>query len=755
MADCFSPEEAAKLGLEGMSEDEVLKALQDWTVDLNIAKRQSKIQAIVFGRAKNKMMGYKDGGDVKNGLQSLIARDRNEASRIVDGEGLGADLDSKIGSIRARYQSRAYDMIEELSSRWFGLSKRGDHGYNVMRALWGDNVDPKFKRMAADWEALTTDIRIRFNKAGGDIPELKDWRLTMKDSPDLMRSKGKEAWVSDIKKNGDLKRMGIDEADADKVLGEMYDKRMAESITGELDDSYRNTSKVANRHQDRRRIHYKDSDAWIAHHKEFSDSTVYDSMMDYISMMSNEIGLMENFGPNAKLTFESLAHIVDSTAGKGSSRVARNTFAELSGELNPDNSTLSKVGEMIRNWTSFAKLPGAVLSAPPDVLSNMMTARYNGFSGMKTFTSAMKLLATANTKKSRKLAADLGMQLDFMIDAAHAAGRYFEVGGHGASATAAGFTIKFGGLNHWTMAQKMSFHFNFMEELGKSDIRLNEDLMSSFERYGIGDDIVSEIVNSTKMERGGISFLDPQKLSPEAAEAVTAMIHAETKVAVPEADARVRAALHQGTKRGDVGGEAIRFITMFKTFTGSVMLGNWARIHKGTSYSGAGRIGAAASLFVGTTILGAMSLQMKEIAKGKDPHNMEHTTFWSDAILQGGGTALVGDVFSSDARDFGTLADYLGGPGVSALNDIFWRGALGTIDDAKKGNLESERMWRRLGNPVIKMVPNFPVINLTTKMIWERSLHDMMRQFADPRYDIKQMKRSIKQDLEYDREVWE
>ena len=170
MADCFSPEEAAKLGLEGMSEDEVLKALQDWTVDLNIAKRQSKIQAIVFGRAKNKMMGYKDGGDVKNGLQSLIARDRNEASRIVDGEGLGADLDSKIGSIRARYQSRAYDMIEELSSRWFGLSKRGDHGYNVMRALWGDNVDPKFKRMAADWEALTTDIRIRFNKAGGDIP---------------------------------------------------------------------------------------------------------------------------------------------------------------------------------------------------------------------------------------------------------------------------------------------------------------------------------------------------------------------------------------------------------------------------------------------------------------------------------------------------------------------------------------------------------------------------------------------------------
>lgn len=472
-------------------------------------------------------------------------------------------------------------------------------------------------------------------------------------------------------------------------------------------------------------------------------------------MMSNQIALMENFGPNPKLTFESLAHAVDSVEGKGTSRVSRNTFAELSGELNPENSSLAKFAEAIRNWTSFAKLPAAVLSAPPDVLSNMMTSRYNGFSGMKTFISGMKLLATANTKATRQMASELGMQLDFMIDAAHAAGRYFEIGGHGISARAAGLTIKFGGLNHWTVAQKMAFHFNFMEALGKSDIRLNEDLMSSFERYGISDNIVSEIVSSEKMTRNGIKFLDPQKLSPEAAEAVTAMIHAETKVAVPEADARVRAALHQGTRRGDVGGEAIRFLTMFKTFMGSVMLGNWARIHKGTSYTGAGRVGAAASLFMGTSILGAMSLQMKELAKGKEPHNMEHTTFWSDAILQGGGTAIVGDVFSSDARDFGTLADFVGGPGISMLNDIFWRGVLGTIDDAKKGNLESERIWRRLGNPVVKMVPNFPTVNILTKIAWERSLHDMAKQFVDPRYEIKQMKRSIKQDLEYDREIWE
>jgi hypothetical protein len=81
--------------------------------------------------------------------------------------------------------------------------------------------------------------------------------------------------------------------------------------------------------------------------------------------------------------------------------------------------------------------------------------------------------------------------------------------------------------------------------------------------------------------------------------------------------------------------------------------------------SPAGALGYALGFFAATTIGGALALELKEIAKGKDPRPiprakdpaLEHAEFWGAAMLQGGGWGIFGDFLGSTENRFG------GGPG--------------------------------------------------------------------------------------------
>ena len=448
------------------------------------------------------------------------------------------------------------------------------------------------------------------------------------------------------------------------------------------------------------------------------------------------------------------------------SAVASKAYDNLSGQTNPDNMRAAKFNEGLRNLTSAAKLPMAVLSAPPDAVTNIMAATYNGIGGFRNMLGMVSSLFTARTPAARQLAADLHMQMDFLVDSAHAAGRYFDVGGHGITAKLAGFTLKGGGLNHWTIANKMAFHFSFMRELGSHNnmdsIVKKTQLMKSFERYGIDKDMVKKIVNSTKMKRRGKTFFDPSSVDDDVAEAVGAMIAAETKLAVPEADVRVKSFLNQGTKRGTAGGEALRFMTMFKTFPTSILLNNWARILHGSGRSTAGRVGMAANLFIGTTALGMLSLQLKAIARepvdyydkakdGKLPYDLNSKQLWFDAFKQGGGVSVLSDIFSEDAQKYGSLADYLGGPAIGVLNDVFFRGMIGGTQDV----LTAEKTAMEYAKDIVAGATKYvPGQFFYTKAIWNRIVAEEAKRMADPRYDLKRMRREQKRDKEYNEKIF-
>ena len=641
----------------------------------------------------------------------------------------------------------------------------------MVRAIFGTSSDARFSGMAKAWGATTEALRLRFNRAGGDIKKLEDWNLPQRHDNKLVAGRGFDEWYDMIMNTANLEKMELSITDSRKVLRKMYDRIVTDGLN--FEDSaginpMRGKSKIANRHQDSRYIHFKDADSWLLYNEKYSSQDAIGAMMDHITMISNEIALMETLGPNPGSAFDSMAHAVNAKTGNANAAdPAIAVYANLAGRTHPHNVTAANAMIAIRNWVSFAKLPLAVISAPPDILASGFTAHYNGIPAARMLMTSLSMITNVTPgklKANRKLASELMMSLDFMIDEAHAASRYMDVGSGGKSkgitaitSRLAAFTVKGGGLNHWTVANKMSFHFNFMKTLADPKLAGNVQMMKTFSRYGLDENDMNLIIGSTKMERNGVTFLDPSNLNQELAEKVAAMVNAETKVAVPEADAAVRGFLNRGTRRGTVAGEAIRLATMFKTFPTSMIMNQWARALHGTAQSGSGRLATAASLLVGTSIMGAGIIQLKRFLDGKEQVDWGSKDLWNEALVQGGTLSVLGDVFADDARTYGSIADFVGGPALSMADKIFWRGVLGSIDDAKKGDLELNQM---LKDAAVEVFADTAVTNilpaklLQTKLVFDRYWRDELKRQADPRYDYKKRRREMKEFQEYQQEKW-
>ena len=83
--------------------------------------------------------------------------------------------------------------------------------------------------------------------------------------------------------------------------------------------------------------------------------------------------------------------------------------------------------------------------------------------------------------------------------------------------------------------------------------------------------------------------------------------------------------------------------------------------------------------------MGAVVLQAKDIAAGRTPRDMDNPQFVRDAILQGGGFGLVGDVLLKDQNRFGGgLVQSMVGPKVGLVEDI-GRLTFGNVQEALEG----------------------------------------------------------------------
>lgn len=243
-----------------------------------------------------------------------------------------------------------------------------------------------------------------------------------------------------------------------------------------------------------------------------------------------------------------------------------------------------------------------------------------------------------------------------------------------------------------------------------------------------------------------------QKIRDEVASQFQAHILDEQGMAVVEAGLRERTWMSAGQKKGTAMGEIVKGILQFKSFPAAFLMRHGSRamsMDKGTSKAAYGL-----SIFAMTTLLGALVVQLKEIANGNDPQTVwdsedpnKLAKFFTRSAVQGGGLSVLGDILVAGADPSGRgTSDFIAGPLGSDVKTV-----LGvTVGNALQAY---EGKDTNAANEIFKLIKSkVPAQNLWyTKAAMNRMIFDEMQDVIAPGYREKLMRKAQR---EQDRTQW-
>jgi len=299
-------------------------------------------------------------------------------------------------------------------------------------------------------------------------------------------------------------------------------------------------------------------------------------------------------------------------------------------------------------------------------------------------------------------------------------------------------------LSPWTTAGRWSFGMQLLgslaDNVGKTFDQLDPKLRSALERYQIGADRWEMMRATDLYEYNGATFLRPDdiaartdldpRMADDLADKLLIMVNTETNFAVPSTSMRGRLALTGNVRPGTIAGEVTRSFAMYKNFPVTVLNTHVARSFSLNGVAAGGKYFGA--FLVTATLMGALAMQLKEVAKGRDPINMnpiENPKFWGAAILQGGGLGIFGDfMFSQTNRFGGGLAETVSGPVVGLANDLR-NLTIGNILQLVTG--EDTNFGREMVNFAARYTPGSSLWYIRLGL--ERLVTDQVQMMVDPR----------------------
>src|SRR5690606_24165894 len=149
---------------------------------------------------------------------------------------------------------------------------------------------------------------------------------------------------------------------------------------------------------------------------------------------------------------------------------------------------------------------------------------------------------------------------------------------------------------------------------------------------------------------------------------------------------------------------------------------------------GADRLSRLLPMLIGTTVMGGMAIQAKDVVYGRTPRDMANGDFWKMAMLQGGGFGIFGDYLLSDTSRFNqNFQTTLMGPVAGFINDGY-RVFSGNFDRALQEGEES-RFMADFSQFASRYVPGVKL--WYTRLLLERSLLDQASRMADPLFDTR------------------
>jgi hypothetical protein len=393
----------------------------------------------------------------------------------------------------------------------------------------------------------------------------------------------------------------------------------------------------------------------------------------------------------------------------------------------------------------------------------------------RIFGAQMRLLNPANAA-DREVARSVGLGINELLASL---ARYSD-DGLGTVATMAGKMSKYStaaasavmrasALSALTAARKQAFSMMLMDKYGQLSrstkwADLDPTDRTFLEQTGLTELDWSIWQKATPLDRGDGALIlsardimavpdaelqglgaDPITLKEQAATRYMAHVLDEQGMAVIEAGARERAKLYGSTEKGTVQGEIWRSMMQFKSFTAALMMRHGARM---MGKEGAwGKAAYGVPLFVMSSLLGGVVVQLRQLASGNDPEDMTAPSFYTNAILAGGTLGVYGDIMKAGVKPDGRgLTDLAAGPIGGEIQSIgaMIGGNAAQWADGKDTKASAE---------AVKMIKTHtPFANLWyTKAATDRLIFNQLQELAQPGLLDRQ---AARQRRLYDRTAW-
>jgi len=641
-------------------------------------------------------------------LSQIMAQERIRVGKP------GTKLYERVETQRKVIRSQAFANMDAVLAHHrrnlLGEVRRKSDLENVTRELFGESTgDLNAKELADSFTKTAEMLRQRFNAAGGHIGKMDRWGLPQAHDSRLVRDVGYETWREFTLPKLDRERM------VDELTGEPFTAAGLERAMREVYDTIRTDGwskrnvgaagrkSLANRHTETRFLHFASADDWLAYADRFGHGTPFDAMVGHVEAMSRDIAAMEMLGPDPTATVRWHKDLVEKEAaldtepgskGIETAHKQAKSFDRLWNEYSganrrPESRTLALTFGTYRSLQTASKLGGAAISAVTDLAFQSATRRFNGMPAAKMLGDYLRFLNPANAE-DRSFATRAGLIAETWTNIAGNAFRgeneavAFEV-----SRRFADGVMRVSGLNAWTDAGRWAFGMSILERItafrDKQFNALDKSLSSALLRNGI-DENDWNIIRATPLTmHKGHGWIIPSEIKDDVvSDRLLAWILTETDFAVPTPDIRTRATINAIAPSGTWVGEAVKSAFQFKTFAIGMILMQGRRLFEVEGRWN--RAKYAAEFFISTTLMGALALQLHEVAKGRDPQPMEKKEFWGAAILQGGGLGIFGDFLSSTENRFGGgIASTVAGPGFQFLGDA-GNATLGNAFRAARGD---------------------------------------------------------------------
>ena len=768
-------------------------------------QRITSLQNIAVNRAKNYILNeYKN---MKNKIDPPEALKRIVGFlEVPEGTTKFANVEVRTRVVRGELHNNMYAFLKNHRHTLLGNTRNkadleliGQEMYNP-----GSTGNKAAEEIAESLIQTFELVRVKFNAAGGSIQKALFRYIPQYHNSTKVGGISQQEWIDFVMPMLDRDKMinyqtgkNFDDAELKIALGEAYNNIITNGYATKLGGG-RNSKMLANSRLDHRFIHFKDFESWKVYTDRFGDGDLFNVSITHIDKMARDIAMMQVMGPNPDAFLRTISAEVNKWANlqptakqkkevnraRGAIEATENMYYYLRGDLNiPVNAMTAKNLSSLRQLSTASYLGSAFFMALNDFNLTRITARISGVPSAKAMLSNLKTfvspLSGVNKSTRLKIAATSGLAAEHWSTLASAMSRYSAdaVESHEFSRRLADFILRTTQLSWLTQAGRwgaglevIAFMARNVDQTYKQIAKKNPKLHQYLGEHGIKE-AEWNIIRQTKLFDAGVEdakwkgalylrsddIAARTDISPLLAQDLAYkyqhMVQDFVDHAVPVANARGATVISGRSRPGTVLGELARSILQFKQFPLTFMFTHMMRgiYKKGIK----GKLGYILPLLLSTTIMGALTKELKNITKGQNistDDNYNNPKYWLDAMLHGGGLGFVGDMifggrYSLDGVS-GRTAE-LAGPTTGLIFqslDLVFGNIYQGLDPEKKANV---------GADVAKFLSkNSPGASAWyMRLVLERYFFEYISELIDPKHRSK-IKRKIKRTQKNDRNTY-